>query len=225
MPAAFLAVCLLGEAFGPQPARFAGLPPDDGRAQALLVAVPLPPPLSFAVHPWFLTLDPREGTWHRWEVWQDASPPWGHVQRDMLSPGSACEMGGGPPRVLARWRGEEAARLAATLARESPRYRFRERYVAWPGPNSNTYAVEMMREAGVEADLPASMIGRRWRGTLGVGAGAPPGGWGLALDTPLAGVSLGLREGLEVQVLALPVGIDPWPPALRLPIGDGRLGW
>jgi hypothetical protein len=220
-----VAVCAVGEVVGPQPARFDALPPGGGEAQALLVAVPLPPPLTFAVHPWFLVFEPADGAWHRWEVWQDADGPWGHVQKDLMCPSDPSEMDGGPPHVLARWSGPEAARLGATLARESPRYRFRDRYLAFPGPNSNTYVAEMLRLAEVEVDLPASMIGRRWRGPLGFGAGAPPSGLGLALETPALGLSLGVREGLEVQLLGLPFGIDPWPLALRVPVGDGRIGW
>ncbi len=222
----FVAVCVVGEAVGPQPPEFAGLPVDELEPQALLVAVPLPPPLTFAVHPWFLVQEPG-GAWARWEVWQDPREPWGHVlhQEDLTPAGSTDDFGGGPPHVLARWSGAEATRLAATLAREAPSYRHRDRYLAWPGPNSNTFVVEMLRAADLEVDLPACMIGRRWRGGLGFGAGAPPSGLGLALETPVVGLSLGAREGLELQLLGLPLGVDLWPPALRLPVGDGRIGW
>lgn len=224
--AAIVAACLGGEARSAGSPPFTGLPAvADGRPRALLCVGPLPRPLQFTVHPWFLTWTPEERVWHRWEVWQDGGGRWDHVHLDTFPAAAGSDMGGGPAVVLAGWEGEEAARLARTLARESPLYPHCHRYLAWPGPNSNTYVAAMLREAGLSLDLPASMIGRQWGRFAGFDLGAPPGGWGLALDTPVMGLTIGVREGIEARVLALPVGVDPWPPALRIPLGDGRIGW
>jgi len=40
----------------------------------------------------------------------------------------------------------------------------------------------------------------------------------------LFGVTAGLVEGVEVNLLGLSFGLDPWPPALKLPIA-GRVGF
>ncbi len=49
-------------------------------------------------------------------------------------------------------------------------------------------------------------------------------GTGFQVESPVLGLRLGLKEGVEVHVLGLPFGVDLWPPAIILPIGVGRLG-
>ena len=58
-----------------------------------------------------------------------------------------------------------------------------------------------------------------------VGVSWTSGGTGVELETPVAGVRLGLTEGVVVQILGISLGIDFWPPALIVPLGPGRLGF
>jgi hypothetical protein len=95
--------------------------------------------------------------------------------------------------------------------------------MGWPGPNSNTYVDVMMRRCKLRADLPATAIGKDFRGWIG--ASWTSGGTGFQIETPLVGVKLGLTEGVEVHILALTIGVDWWPPALILPLGGGRIGF
>ena len=108
-----------------------------------------------------------------------------------------------------------------TLAREYP---YANTYTLWPGPNSNTFVAWIARAMPeLEADLPATAIGKDYRGL--VGASITSGGTGLQIETPLVGLKIGATEGLEIHVLALTFGIDWYPFALKVPGGEGRVGW
>ena len=58
-----------------------------------------------------------------------------------------------------------------------------------------------------------------------IGASRTTGGTGVQLETPFVGLRIGLKEGIEVHVLCLAIGVDFWPPAIILPITSGRLGF
>jgi hypothetical protein len=75
----------------------------------------------------------------------------------------------------------------------------------------------------LKLDLPANAIGKDYR-PLTSPVGVSPSGSGLQISLlGLLGVSVGVEEGLEFNVLGLNFGIDFNSPALRLPFW-GRLG-
>jgi hypothetical protein len=121
---------------------------------------PLPYIGLIAWHYWFVVSD---GTGrHRWEVWQTKNAGGscvGHVHCDLKAPEDG--VGGGPSRVAALWAGDEALRIAAVL-REVQNYPNCETYRMWPGPNSNTFVVWVLRQAGVEHTLDRRGIGRSY---------------------------------------------------------------
>ena len=82
------------------------------------------------------------------------------MHRDLKAPDAG--VGGGPSRVAARWDGEVARRIAEVL-QKAQSYPHCERYRMWPGPNSNTFAAWVLREAGVAATLDPRGIGRNYR--------------------------------------------------------------
>lgn len=135
---------------------------DNGGLWVELRYAPLPAPLGvLAVHHWFVVSE--GGIAQRWEVWQRRAAGgthWDHLHRDLMHPDRG--VGGGPMVRLARWEGEAARALTAVL-REPERYPFRERYRYWPGPNSNTYAAWVLREAGIAASLHWRGLGARYR--------------------------------------------------------------
>jgi hypothetical protein len=128
-------------------------------------------------------------------------------------------------RVHAVWRGPEAERGIACLKKNEAAVEAEiyPHYLPWPGPNSNTFIDRLLRLCDLHADLPATAIGRDYRGVIGVSLTS--GGTGFQIETPLFGLRLGLTEGIEVHLLALAFGIDLWPPAIVLPIDPGRLGF
>ena len=52
----------------------------------------------------------------------------------------------------------------------------------------------------------------------GFAAGPTLSGTGLRLDSDYLGLALGLREGAELHLAGLTLGVGLWPPALKLPL-------
>ena len=191
------------------------VPPND-QTTVLLVTGELGHPIeNIARHPWLAVRRAGETEWIFYEV------------------PSVCHCGTNPfhhspyldPILHAVWRGEEAERAAACLERESEAIinDIDRHYVFYPGPNSNTFGDRILRKCNLHASLPATSVGKDWRGWIG--AGVTSEGTGLQLETPIVGLKVGLKEGIEVHVIGLSIGIDLWPPAIILPLGPGRLGF
>jgi len=122
---------------------------------------PLPFIGAIAVHYWFVVYDDA-GACHRWEVWQTKNAGGrsiGHVHCDLRPPDAG--VGGGPSRIAAEWIGSEAAAIKAVLQNVSD-YPHCERYLAWPGPNSNTFASWILRRAGIPHRLGWMALGKRY---------------------------------------------------------------
>jgi hypothetical protein len=81
----------------------------------------------------------------------------------------------------------------------------------------------MLRACHLHASLPATSVGKDWRGAFG--ATVTTEGTGVQVETPLLGVRIGFFEGVEVHVLGLAIGVDLWPPAIIVPLGPGRIGF
>ena len=122
---------------------------------------PLPFIGALAVHCWFVVRH-DDGRRERWEVWQtpDAGgTSIGHVHRDLKGPDEG--VGGGPARVLARWEGFPAEKIRQVLEAVA-RYPYCRRYRYWPGPNSNTFAAWVLREAGIEYPFHRKALGAKY---------------------------------------------------------------
>lgn len=130
---------------------------------------------------------------------------------------------GAYPELLADRRGEHVDALIDRLEAAVAAYPWPDTYRAWPGPNSNTFTAFVARRVPELAlDLPPTAIGKDWL-EAGPFARTPSGsGWQLSL-LGLLGVAVGLREGMELNLLGLNVGIDVDDLVLRLP-GLGRVG-
>ena len=126
-----------------------------------LCSATLPPPIGLcAAHYWFVTWHPD--ACHRWEVWQTkhaGGVSCGHVHRDLKAPYAG--VGGGRTRVVAEWSGPEAVALAGVLSGVTE-YPHCDRYLAWPGPNSNTFVAWVLRSAGVRHALGWKALGKRY---------------------------------------------------------------
>jgi hypothetical protein len=129
------------------------------------------------------------------------------------------------PELLLDLRGERAAQLIPEIEAAITRYPHAREYTLWPGPNSNTFTAYVGREVpGLRLELPVTAIGKDYLpgGNL---AGITPSGTGVQFSVlGFGGLLLGGREGLEVNLFGLVVGLDAYPPALKLP-GIGRLGF
>jgi hypothetical protein len=113
-----------------------------------------------AVHYWFVVYDESGG--HRWEVWQTKNAGGrsvGYLHCDLKPPDE--NVGGGPTRLAAVWTGEAASRLKQVLENATS-YPFCHRYWYWPGPNSNTFAAWVLRQAGIRQALGPMALGKRY---------------------------------------------------------------
>ena len=130
---------------------------------------------------------------------------------------------GNAPELYADKRGPEAEKLIPRIDAAARSYPYANEYSAWPGPNSNTFTAWITRavpELGV--DLPPTAIGKDYLG--GGILGSAPSGSGLQFSLGgLFALTASGVEGLEVNLLGLTFGINPFDPALKLPL-VGRLG-
>jgi len=114
----------------------------------------------FAAHYWFVVWD--DDGCHRWEVWQTKNAGGrsiGHLHCDLKTPDAG--VGGGPARTAAQWSGDDAAAIKAVLL-DAHRYPHCDRYLAWPGPNSNTFVSWVLRRAGIAQRLGWMALGKRY---------------------------------------------------------------
>jgi hypothetical protein len=130
------------------------------------------------------------------------------------------------PRVLLTLRDATAERIIPRVLEAVAHYPHSARgsYVIWPGPNSNTFVATIARAVPeLSPALLPTAIGKdfvHWP----VYVGTTPSDTGLQLSIGgLFGVSLGVVEGVEINVLGLVLGVDVIRPALKLP-GWGRIG-
>jgi hypothetical protein len=130
---------------------------------------------------------------------------------------------GNEPELYADKRGAEAEKLIPRIEAAVRSYPHAKEYNAWPGPNSNTFVAWVTRavpELGV--DLPPTAIGKDYISN-GLFGSAPSGsGMQFSLGGIFALTASGV-EGLEVNLLGLTFGVNPFDPALKLPL-LGRLG-
>jgi hypothetical protein len=130
---------------------------------------------------------------------------------------------GSAPELLAERRGAAAEPLIARIDRAAREYPYAAEYGLWPGPNSNTFTAWIARAVPeLEVDLPATAIGKDYlRGRIL--ATAPSGsGFQVSLNGLLGFTASGV-EGVEINLLGLAFGFDPFRPAIKLPI-VGRFG-
>ncbi len=131
---------------------------------------------------------------------------------------------GNRPRIVGGVDGAAAAAAIPKLRAAIASYPFKGRYGTWPGPNSNTFVAYLLRqvpELGIA--MPPTAIGKDFLAD-GLGIARAPSGTGFGVSLfGLVGVTLARREGVELNLLGLVLGIDPADLAVKLP-GIGQVG-
>ncbi len=189
--------------------------PDNNVTTVLLVTGALGHPIDgIARHPWLAVRRAHATEWIVYEV-----PDVCHCGDDPFHHSGYLD-----PILHAVWRGADADRAADCIEKESEAIirDIDHHYVFYPGPNSNTFGDRILRKCHLHASLPATSVGKDWRGWIG--AGITSEGTGVQVETPVLGLKLGLKEGIELHVIGLSVGVDLWPPAIIVPLGPGRIG-
>jgi len=177
---------------------------------------------SFGVHTWVAVKPPEAKSYLVYEVigWRLR---WGGSALVVSERTPDGHWFGNAPELLAEKRGAEAEPLIPKIEAAVQAYPYAKEYSVWPGPNSNTFTAWVSRAVPeLKLDLPPTAIGKDFLGDRIV-ASAPSGsGVQISLAGLLALTASGV-EGLELNLLGLTFGIDPFSPALKLPL-IGRIG-
>lgn len=131
------------------------------------------------------------------------------------------------PEIIFSTSGDAAEKIIPQIKAATKSYPYQNFYRAYPGPNSNTFVSHVIRNVpDLKTALPSNAIGKDWLcDASGVKffslseskTGVQFSAFGLF------GITLGLVEGVEVNLIGLNYGIDFLRPALKLP-GVGRVG-
>ena len=171
----------------------------------------------FAVHSWIAVKRAGAFQYDRYEV-----VGWGvsrgapAIRKNRHAPDGYWA--GNRPELLVDLRGPEVEEVISKIERAIESYPYPDRYVTWPGPNSNTFIAHIGRavpELGLE--LPSTAIGKDYldRGKI---FDSTPSGSGYQLSLwGVAGLSLSRSEGFELHILGMTIGIDPFDLAIKLP--------
>jgi len=176
----------------------------------------------FGVHTWIAAKPAAASEYTVYEIigwrlrWQDSALAVRHRAPDARWFGSV-------PELIAEMRGPGAAALIPRIDEAAHTYPWAGEYTMWPGPNSNTFTAWVLRAVPeLEADLPPTAIGKDYFGAKLIGSAPSGKGFQFSLFG-LAGITASGVEGLEVNLLGLTFGINPFDPALKLPL-VGRVG-
>ncbi len=176
----------------------------------------------FGVHTW-IAIKPSGGkqyTVHQvlgWRTWRNLPV----VVSEQDEPDRSWY--GNTPNILLDIRGDEATKLIPKIETAVKSYPYPNQYTIWPGPNSNTFVAWVARQVPqLGLALPTTAIGKDYLGNRIVDRAPSGTGYQLSL-LGLLGVTAARTEGLEINVLGLNFGIDPFGLAIKLP-GVGSIG-
>lgn len=173
----------------------------------------------FGVHTWIAVQRSDARAWTVYEVigwrlrWSDSAVVIREREPDTWF-GSKAEL-------YAEKRGPGVDALIKRIDEAARHYPYAKTYTLWPGPNSNTFVAWIARAVPeLEADLPATAIGKDYLGGSIVSRAPSGGGFQLSL-AGLLGVAASRVDGIELNVLGLNFGVSG--SGLKLPL-VGRIG-
>jgi len=176
----------------------------------------------FGVHTWVAVKPTNAGAYRVYEVigWRLRS---GRSAVTVSERHPDARWFGSLPELIAEKRGAGVDAIIGRIDQAAAAYPYAGRYAAWPGPNSNTFTAWVLRAAPeLRADLPPTAIGKDYLGE-GIVSSAPSGSGHQFSLRGLLGIAASGVEGVEVNVLGLTFGINPFDPSLKLPL-VGRIG-
>jgi len=205
-----------------------GLAPDPRRVREAVVQVYAARAFAwrgaFSVHTWVAVKPAHAEQYTRyevigWRLYRGLSPV--SVSSDRAAD---AQWFGANPWLLRDLRGTAAETIIAALPDVVAAYPYADRYRAWPGPNSNTFTAYLARSLPqLRLALPAHAVGKDYI-ARGWTISRSPHGTGVQVSlSGLLGLLIGPQEGVELNILALSVGLDPLGLAINLP-GIGRIG-
>ncbi|MEQ8603577.1 MAG: DUF3750 domain-containing protein [Marivibrio sp.] len=177
---------------------------------------------AFGVHSWISLKEESAASYENWHVLRWRARYGGAAVSRRTGPPDRRWFGSAP-QLVAHLEGNAAAAAIPKIRAAIEAYPYTRDYTLWPGPNSNTFTAWVGRAVpALELDLPPTAIGKDYRGAEVLGAATSGTGVQFSLFG-LLGVTAALREGVEVNVAGLTVGLDFDDLNLKLP-GVGRVG-
>lgn len=180
---------------------------------------------ALAVHTWISTKRNNADVYRNYQVigWRHM-----HGKRTPLAIHETRlpqqEWFGNASTLLLELRGEQYESTIDSIESVIAGYPYLDTYTMWPGPNSNTfvaYVARLVPEMGL--DLPSTAIGKDYR-PWNYPVGRSPSRTGFQASLfGLAGFTLAVEEGLELNLLSLNFELDIFDLAIELP-GIGRIG-
>jgi hypothetical protein len=127
---------------------------------------------------------------------------------------------GNQPYIVRDIAGADAASLIPRIEESISRYPYARSgaYRVWPGPNSNSFVAWVVRNTeGFVVELPPAAVGKDFISPgLDIARAASGTGFVVSLSG-IAGVTVALREGLEINLFGAIIGVDPEELAIKLP--------
>ena len=132
---------------------------------------------------------------------------------------------GSIPELITDVRGKKAEAAISQIKAAIQSYKYQNSYRLYPGPNSNSFISHIIRNVDeLQVELPPNAVGKDWLNGGKLFAMSESGTGFQVSIFGLLGVTLGLAEGIEINVLGLSFGLDILNPAIKLP-AVGRLGF
>ena len=161
----------------------------------------------FGVHTW-IAVKPTEATsWTVYEVigwrlrWSESAVVIRERQPD-------APWFGSPAELYADKRGPGVDALIERIDNAARNYPYAGTYTLWPGPNSNTFTAWIARQVPeLQADLPATAVGKDYIGSTMVSTAPSGSGWQFTLGG-LFGVAAGPVDGFELNLFGLNFGAN-----------------
>jgi hypothetical protein len=131
---------------------------------------------------------------------------------------------GHQPELLLDYRDGDADSVIDKIEKAVQAYPYKTQYQAYPGPNSNTFTATIARQVPeLGLDLPSTAIGKDYK-TLGSSIGRSASGSGFQISLfGLLSLTVGVEEGIELNILGLNFELDIFDLAIELP-ALGRIG-
>lgn len=170
----------------------------------------------FGVHTWISTKAANAPKYKVYEVigWRHYR---GHPSVSISDRPPDGRWYGSEPVLLADLRGVEADRAIKRIDSVARTYPFMNDYHVWPGPNSNTFTAHVVRQVPeLRVHFPATAVGKDYLPGTVVSRAPSDTGYQFSLFG-LLGLMAAKVEGLEVNLLGLTFGLDPFPLTLKLP--------
>lgn len=126
------------------------------------------------------------------------------------------------PKIILDLRGDKADAIIKKIETMSKEYPYANKYVTWPGPNSNTFIAYIVRNIPqLKLALPSNALGKDFLGNQFISKTPSRTGFQISLYGYL-GIMLAIKEGIEINILGLVYGLSP--SLLKLPgFGDINL--